>query len=251
MSCRKMWRLCCRSSWWTYSRKKVPRVGLTSKPVTAVHAGFRKVQFPNSSIWKMISLMFSTTERYLTSLASRACSERLRSMHKAMPLATDPISWLICSVSGCRVKIGHQPDELVFQDQRIRGIGGQACAFDPLLVGDALFVEQLVDQDGFPSGQRANLQPDCRQAAQGARWLPRPRRRRREVQKPLCAGRRSRSAPGPHSDTAPWPWRSVRGFHPGNRGASTPGRSRRRTRPGAPVRRRPARPRVCAGRRSG
>ena len=66
----------------------------------------------------------------------------------------------------------HQPDELVFQDQWIRGIGGHARALDPLLIGDALFIEQLVDQDGFALGQRANLQPDFRQAVQGAVWFP-------------------------------------------------------------------------------
>ena len=47
----------------------MPRVGFTGKPVTVVQAGLRKVQLPETSNWKITSLMLSTTERYLLSLA--------------------------------------------------------------------------------------------------------------------------------------------------------------------------------------
>ena len=48
-------------------------------------AGFKTVQFPNSSSWKMTSLMVSTTVRYLNSLSPRASSERFLSMQRAIP----------------------------------------------------------------------------------------------------------------------------------------------------------------------
>src|SRR2546427_10502758 len=110
-----------------YSRKEVPKVGRTSNSVIAVQAGLSTAQFPNSSSWKMTSLMLSTTLRYLNSLMPRASSERFLSMQRAMPCATEPSSRAIWSVKGCWVNIDIT-HELFLENQRVGDVGNQARA---------------------------------------------------------------------------------------------------------------------------
>ena len=83
-----------------YSRNNVPSVFLHFETRDFLPRGIQRRPVTKFVDLEDDLLRLATTDRYLTSLASRACSERFRSMNSAMPLATEPISWMAAWVSG-------------------------------------------------------------------------------------------------------------------------------------------------------